>query len=246
MSPFKRYRRYRKAMDHQSALSCVVDRVFKREKERLIHIEGAAVYLRTNSPDISVAMSSLHEKEYDDIRCHDPKVIVDAGANIGTSSIFFAKKFPNAKIYAIEPEQSNFELLEKNIKPYPNILAIHAAIWGSEETREIINRDTGHWGYTVSDTANKQTLTGQKINCITVEQLMQKHGFDSIDLLKMDIEGGEKDVLENAFGWVNSVEILAVELHDRICLGCDRAFYLATQSFKTFEKHGEKVTAYRS
>ncbi len=75
--------------------------------------------------------------------------------------------------------------------------------------------------------------------------LLTKYGFESIDLLKMDIEGGEKNVLESASDWVDLVKVMTVELHDRICMGCSRAFYLSTQNFQTFEKHGEKVTAYR-
>ncbi len=75
---------------------------------------------------------------------------------------------------------------------------------------------------------------------------MEKYSIDKIDLLKMDIEGGEKNVLENSSDWIDSVDIITVELHDRICVGCDRAFYLSTKDFKTFEKHGEKITAYKN
>ena len=75
---------------------------------------------------------------------------------------------------------------------------------------------------------------------------MKEHDIDSIDLLKMDIEGAEKDVLEKSSGWIDRVDVLCAELHDRICMGCDRAFYLATKDFRTFERHGEKITAYRN
>jgi len=75
---------------------------------------------------------------------------------------------------------------------------------------------------------------------------MNEHGIESIDLLKMDIEGGEKDVLENSQEWIGSVSAMTIELHDGISMGCSRAFYLATKDFKVFETHGEKVTAYRT
>jgi hypothetical protein len=75
---------------------------------------------------------------------------------------------------------------------------------------------------------------------------MKEHDIDSIDLLKMDIEGEEKDVLEKSSGWIDRVDVLCAELHDRICMGCDRAFCLATKDFRTFERHGEKITAYRN
>jgi hypothetical protein len=78
-----------------------------------------------------------------------------------------------------------------------------------------------------------------------MESLMKDNDIDSIDLLKMDIEGGEKNVLENSSDWIDSVRAMAVELHDRICMGCTRAFYIATKDFKIFEKHGEKIIAYR-
>lgn len=241
----QRARLYLSIIDGPGAFTCIVDEVFGRETERRVRIAGNDIVVRSNTPDLKVATSSFVEKEYQNIRCSDPKIIIDAGANIGTSSIYFAEKFPHAKILAVEPENGNFDMLVRNVGKYENVVPIKAAIWGSIEKRVIQNRDTGHWGYTVSDSQDAVASTGQEIDCITITGLMDEYEIEKIDLLKMDIEGGEKDVLENSADWINSVDIMTVELHDRICMGCDRAFYLATKDFASFEKHGEKVTAYR-
>lgn len=241
----RRFRRYIRAIEGLDAYRCILDELLNREKLRLICIQGVSVYVRTNTPDIRVAINSLFVEEYKGVRCSDPKFIIDAGANIGTSAVYFARRYPNAQIIAVEPEEGNFDMLLRNTKDYGNITAIKAAIWGSAEKRAVHNRDTGHWGYTVAETRMKSEPTGQEIDCVTVNSLMEEFAFDRVDLLKMDIEGGEKDVLTNSSGWISKVEILMAELHDRICMGCDRAFYLATRDFKAFEKHGDKVTAYR-
>lgn len=241
----ERLSQYPGKIDGLGAYLCIFDELLGREVVRSIAINGNQIYVRTNTPDIDVAVSSLCDKEYDHICLTAPRVIIDAGANIGTSSIFFAKKYPGAHIFAVEPEAGNFELLKKNTQKYPNIVPIRAAIWGNDCTRTIKNRFTGHWGYTVSETTNRTESTGQEIHCVTINSLMKEHGIEAVDLLKMDIEGGEKDVLENSQGWIGSVDTMTVELHDRICIGCETAFQFATKDFEKFEKHGEKVTAYR-
>jgi FkbM family methyltransferase len=241
----RKFLRYPKIINGFDAYICILDEIFGREIVRPITINGYQLYIRTNTPDLNVAISSLCDKEYDHLNLSNPRIIIDAGANIGTSSIFFARKYPDARIFAVEPETSNFELLKKNTRNYDNIVPIKAAIWSKNCTRTIQNRFTGHWGYTVSETTNRIESTGQEINCKTINTLMNEHEIELIDLLKMDIEGGEKDVLENSQDWIDSVDTITVELHDRICMGCDRACYLATKDFAKLEKHGEKITAYR-
>ncbi len=79
------------------------------------------------------------------------KVIVDVGAYIGLTSIFYAKKFPKARIFAIEPERSNFELMLKNLRPYPNVTPIHSALWSSESYVSIgapLPGALDNWGFT--------------------------------------------------------------------------------------------------
>ena len=61
-----------------------------------------------------------------------PRVIIDAGANIGVASIYFANRYPEAKIFAIEPEPANYALLVKNTHLYPSIVPVHAALWNHD------------------------------------------------------------------------------------------------------------------
>jgi FkbM family methyltransferase len=224
-----------------------LDEVRGKKNIRQIFAGDFSIFIRTGTSDINVLISNFFEDEYSYLDHEAPSIIMDVGANIGISAVCFARKFPNASVFAVEPEKDNFELLKKNTESFANIIPINAAIWGAPGRRSIKDRGTGSWGFTVlSDVCDTEsTPLGQHVNCITVIDFMRQYELDNIDILKMDIEGGEKNVLENARDWIDSVTVLTVELHDRISMGCDRAFYLATQSFNRFERHGEKVTAYR-
>jgi FkbM family methyltransferase len=241
----KKYRTYYRMVKGWQALLIIVDCMLKSERERIVTLDGIKVHFRTNTPDLDIAISSLCEGEYANIKADYPEYIIDAGANIGTSALYFAKEFPHAKIIAIEPEEQNFEFLLKNTAPYKNIICIKAALWGREEKKEIRSRLTGHWGYTISETSEVTESIGQETSCVTIPSLMKKFDIETIDILKMDIEGGEMDVFKTSSDWIDSVKIITIELHDRICMGCDRSFYLSTQDFLYFERNGEKVTAYR-
>lgn len=228
-----------------NALVTAVLKTLRIEKVMRVTLLGQPIFIRSATPDLKVAISSLAESEYAGIECEAPEVIIDAGANIGTSAIFFALRYPEAKIFAIEPERGNFDMLVRNTSRFKNIVPICAALWGTHERRTVQSRNTGHWGYTVAETANQTESTGQEIECITLNELMEQHGIREISLLKMDIEGGEKAVLETSSSWMNRVKILTIELHDRICPGCTDAFKAATKDFARFDRHGEKFTAYR-
>ena len=71
------------------------------------------LFLRLKTSDIEVYGKIFAGQEYRFEALKQPKVIVDAGANIGLASVFFANAFPEATIIAIEPEETNFTLLKK-------------------------------------------------------------------------------------------------------------------------------------
>lgn len=80
-------------------------------------------------------------------------LILDLGANIGLSSLYFCKNWPLAKVVALEPERRNLETLLLNIKGIPSIDAIHAAISSHDGTVRITNPDDDAWGYRTQETA---------------------------------------------------------------------------------------------
>ena len=105
------------------------------------------IWLRVPSSDVLTCEQIFISEEYKVSTEILPKVIVDAGANTGLTSIYFANKFPDAKIIAIEPEQSNIEMLKLNTAPYPNIIPIQAALWHRNEEIDLVDPGLGHWGF---------------------------------------------------------------------------------------------------
>lgn len=237
--------RYLRLIGYREAIFFAICKYMRWKTLRRIPVGNDTLFIRTGTADLGIAMKWLIDELYNNIKSPNPSVIMDAGAHIGASAIFFSKKYPNAKIYAIEPEQENYENLLRNIEKRKNIIPIKAAIWGHNETRTIRDRLTGSWGFTIEETGNKTTSTDQQVDCITIESLMNEYNLQFIDILKMDIEGAEKAVFETSDSWIERVGIIAAELHDRICVGCEKAFYVATREFRRFESSGEYVIAYR-
>jgi FkbM family methyltransferase len=222
----------------------VADDLIGRSRVVTISIDGRQLCVRTNTPDLEVVNDCLVEREYADVRANDVHVIIDAGAHIGAASMHFAATYPDARIIAIEPQRDNYELMVRNTADLHQITPIFGALAETAGERALGDRGTGNWGYTIvaSDEADP---TGEIVSCVTIAELLDEYDFGAIDILKLDIEGGELAVLADCDGWIDRVEVITLELHDRIARGCSRAFYLATKDFSRFETHGEKVTAYK-
>src|SRR5579864_1629515 len=164
-----------------------------------------AVRLRLHTSDTMVFGGVIIDEEYSFGLPVFASVIVDAGANVGLTSIFYAETFPKARIFAIEAERSNFELMLKNVRPYPNITPIHAALWGSEgyvSIAEPLPGASGNWGFTVINKPGD-------VRAITIPLLMRDFGINHIDLLKIDIEGSEKEVFE-ACDWQDRLDSIVI------------------------------------
>jgi hypothetical protein len=113
-------------------ISCY--RLFGRPKSLTVRPPGIRnpVQIRLKTSDESVYKTVLLDREYSFDLPFSPKIILDAGANIGTASIYFAHRYPKAKIIAVEVEASNFAALVKNTRPYPAVKPLHAAIWNRD------------------------------------------------------------------------------------------------------------------
>jgi FkbM family methyltransferase len=185
------------------------------------------VYVRVGTSDAWLYREILIRGQYALDLPFLPKTIVDAGANIGLASIYLAHKYPQARVIAVEAEMSNFELLSKNVAPYPNIVPIHAALWNRDGFISIAKpdrRESCKWGFVA------QEGPGVKVRAVTMPTLMREHGLEWIDFLKVDIEGSEKELFED-HSWAEDVRCLAIELHDHFKPGCSAAVNAALSNF---------------
>lgn len=198
------------------------------------------LHLRVRTSDISLFQEILINMEYDWELARSPKVIVDAGANVGLTSVFYANKYPDAKIVSVEPEPSNFAMLKKNTASYSNIVTVQAALWKENTELNIFDPGQGHWGFQTGDVRESAAVEKQRpVHGTTVDKLMEDNGIGYIDLLKVDIEGSEKEVFEHSLRWIDRVGVIVIELHDRFKTGCSESVHSAAKHFECEWQRGE-------
>lgn len=197
------------------------------------------IILRDNNSDVHIFRQVFFEKQYDlyDKEFPDAKTILDAGANVGMASIYFALRFPEASIVSLEPEKKNFGQLEINTRAYSGITVMNKALWYKDESLVISNPNELSAGFVVENTNNSglQTFKG-----ISVPSLLDECGWETIDILKMDIEGAEKEVFSAPnLGWLDKVNLLIVETHDRFKTGTTKALFnaIANQDYDAYFHH---------
>jgi FkbM family methyltransferase len=206
-------------------------------------------YLRYGTSDIPIFDQVFLDRQYDFTSEKCPSVIVDAGANIGLASICFANRYPESQIIAIEPEKSNYDILKMNVDPYSNIIPLHAALWDKNERISIVDPGFGEWAFMTkkedSQEKNPEKID-PKVQGMTVDKIMEDNGLEKIDILKIDIEGAEREVFRDSSSWIAKVDALIVELHERMKSGCNRSFYNGSNGFDREWIYKENVYLSRS
>ena len=181
----------------------------------------AVSILRRRTSDIYVYEQIFVQNEFQPLidmikNPHDIKFIIDAGANIGLSSIKFNSCFPNATIIPVEPDEENFKILTKNIKKNKiKALPINAGIW-NKTTRLYFDRsfrDGKEWSIKVTDIPNE----GSYIDSVSIKDILSTNNIEIVDILKIDIEGSEKQVFKNnnsSLDFLDVTKYIAIEIHE--------------------------------
>jgi len=201
----------------------------------VILIPGIPTPFGLRKADEPIAQSIFVTQEYQlpTIKDFQPKLILDCGGNIGCAAVYFANKYPTAQIYSVEPEKDNFKLLKFNTAFYDNIHPIKSALWGKETFIRVEDRGFGIAGFMTFETT---TDDPNAFKTTTVGKLLTESGFDEIDLLKIDIEGAEKEVFSapDVDEWLPKVKVLTIELHDRMKRGCSYELFRVVSKYKWF------------
>jgi FkbM family methyltransferase len=156
--------------------------------------------------------------------------------------VFFAQQYPQAHIISIEPNDFNFELLQKNTAGYPNVQCLRGALWPVESNVGISNEANceNPAAYRVSDLRDG---CGTPVPCFTPLSLLRLAQREAIDIFKIDIEGSELELFGSGSDmWLSKVRIILAELYDSIRPGCGQAFFRSV-CMRNFEFYQRAETA---
>jgi FkbM family methyltransferase len=175
------------------------------------------LFLRAGTSDRDVFRQVFIEGEYDLIPPEAPPVrtVLDCGANVGITTAYFATIFPDARLFAIEPDPSNFELLQKNSRPFRDrVYCLNTGVWSHRVGLKVESgsyRDGREWATRVRPVSNGEDAD---LQAMSIQNVMQEHSLDAIDFLKIDVEGSEEALFGQGYQqWLSSVRMMMVELH---------------------------------
>lgn len=177
----------------------------------------AGVELRCGSTDWQVFRQVFVEREYDPLcsRIPDPEVIIDLGANVGYSTVYFLERYPNVKCICLEPDPRNFHLLLKNTARYGGrVRLIEAAVWRDDKNVCLIDRHFvgNEWGIRVVENGMEKARVVRGISMNTVLSMLPENR--AVDILKIDIEGSEDELFEGMKDdWLSRIRSICIELH---------------------------------
>ncbi|HLF75970.1 MAG TPA: FkbM family methyltransferase [Dehalococcoidia bacterium] len=198
---------------------------------------GKDIQIRPGTSDIWNYQQIFDQDEYNLPFPEEPKVIVDAGAYVGFASIYFASRYPKARIIALEPDDDNYALLQENVRNYANVSPLKAALWGDSVALDVVDGGNKQWGLQTRPASMQPAKS--RVAALTVDELMRNYSLDRIDILKIDIEGSEREVFAHPEAWIDGVQSMVVELHDRFAPGCKDTVYAAAQAFPRVMEIGE-------
>lgn len=219
---------------------------------------SAPLHLRFATSDWNVLEQIFISKEYEaptaahaeaSVRCYQSildrgqtPVIIDCGANVGLAALWYARTYPEAKIFCVEPEIDNFKILQKNVSAYPGIVPIHAAVAGSKGRLSLANETGSPWAWTTTRSENGD------VSSVTINDILHRCDGGSAFIVKVDIEGFEVDLFSRNTEWIADFPIIVAETHDYLFpwKGTAHAVFaaLVSQGVYDFVQKGENCFCY--
>lgn len=201
---------------------CLLDADYRRASRHLARVRRVPRYRRAVTDifgrpfeivDSSSFLWMYREIFVDEIyrfraRSQEPYVI-DCGANVGLSVLYFKRLYPRARVTAFEPDGQIFEVLERNVERQGlgGVELHRRAVWSSETVLSF--RSEGADGGRLSDGGGGGDLPVRSVPTARLRDFLGR----PVDFLKIDIEGAETEVLTDCADLLPNVEHLFVEYH---------------------------------
>ena len=170
-----------------------------------IDLEGITISVPDNASFLFMYKEIFEQKIYNFNCTAEQPIIIDGGANIGLSTIYFKRRFPHAKVLAFEPDPYIFEFLTRNIIAFKltDVELHNVGLWNQKKS--ISFEPDGADGGRINESSAKKS-----IDVISLRPFLEKN---HVDFLKLDIEGAELVVLENIQDLLSNVHNIFIEYH---------------------------------
>ena len=172
---------------------------------------------------------ALAKKHFDD---QEIKNVMEIGSLNGNDSLFFKSHYPDANVFCIEGLPDNYN---KYLKDLTNITTINAVIANYDGVIQYHYKDiNGIHG--IFDRGQEYGSNILELKCYTIKTICSNYKIDSIDLVKIDVEGATYEILNSMGDMLKTIKIMHIEtesypffrnqkLHDRV------AEYLTDKGF---------------
>jgi FkbM family methyltransferase len=180
---------------------------------RLLFPPVLPFHYRPGTTDLLVLEQVFLDREYhvEPIMADSIEYIVDLGSNIGVTAMLWAQRYPQARMVLVEPDPDNFKLLRRNTAAFQDrCILLNAAVSDRRGTASFFRseREYGHSVLKPDDCVSEIN-----VKTMTVSDVLTEAGFPRVDLLKMDIEGGEAIVMPTMGTWKHAPRYMIAELH---------------------------------
>ena len=181
-----------------------------RYQETTTTLEGRIIKIPDAASYLAMQNEIFKEKIYHFNTTNPNPYIIDGGANIGLTSIYFKLLFPESDVIAFEPDPYIFNILRYNLQSFgfKDVDIIQKGLW-DENTILNFKPEGADAGLINELTHNISQVDLQKISVISLKSYLKRH----VDFLKLDIEGAETKVLVDIQTKLNNVERIFVEYH---------------------------------
>lgn len=141
------------------------------------------------------------------------RTIMDIGANIGASTLYFAAMYPEATVYAFEPGSQAFALLERNVASSPRIHACPFGLHSHPRITALYDGLNDTVECSVFHTPRTKTAC-ESVYLRSAQNFLVEHGVAVIDIVKIDTEGCEVPILRSLEPYLPRIQVLYVEYHN--------------------------------
>lgn len=225
-------------LDFYSFLKLVTSKIFLR-KEIVLHWNNENIYIRNNRSDLAIFKQIFLDQVYKAgslNKSDNNGVIIDLGANVGYFTKYLCNQFPHFKYYLMEPNPENCIQIRKNLSNTNNWHLTQGGIGESSRYLCIENQDA----MSCSNRYLNVSDNSCGIPSYTLNEYLSMNQIDEIFILKIDIEGAEKFILNDLKTILLKTKYLMIELHDHLSPGLARDFFKLFSEFNfKFEALGD-------